>query len=267
MFFFETSSYGQKISKFKYPIRIGNIILNNFNSYFDNSRTDVPILNFYADCFDLEGTDKSYIDLKTILVKDLNVNKEVSNYERSDQKYLNFNANDMNLSICYTYDSDWQFNSGYTSLTIKNKRLYPDFLVYKNYEAKITISDYLILEGNIGISGDYKRNRRVKRRPQKIIEKFDNQTLIWIDDVNFKIGFSSSNFSHVFDSKDIKSFFIQNILPAKGGGGSYLELLLEDQQYNYSIFTECCYFFDKYSERIMKLTNKEVNFGQEYYDC
>lgn len=204
--FFETSPYGQKISKFKYPIRIGNIILNDFNSYFYNSRNDVPILKFYTHCFDFEGTDKSYIDLKAILVKDLDLNKEISNYERSDQKYLNFNANDINLSICYTYNSDWQFNSGYTSLIIENKRLYPDFLVDKNYEAKITISDYLILEGNIGISGDYKRNRRVKRRPQKVIEKFDNQALIWTDDVNFKIGFSSGNFSHVFDSKDIKSF-------------------------------------------------------------
>lgn len=56
-------------------------------------------------------------------------------------------------------------------------------------------------------------------------------------------------------------------MPAKGGGGSYLELILEDKKDKYTIFTEYCHFFDKYSERIMKLTNKEVNFGKEYYDC
>ncbi len=205
--------------------------------------------------------------MKNILLKDEAVNSEIHSYERADQKNMNFNLNGMNLSICYTYDSEWQFNRGYTSLTIENKRTYQDFLIDNNYETKITISNYLILEGKIGISEDYKRNRKVKRRPQKIIDQFNTQTVIWTDDVNCTIGFSSGNFSQVYDREEIKSFCIQNILPAKGSGGSYLELILENQKNNYAIFSEHCHFFDKYSESIKKLTNKELIFGQEYPDC
>lgn len=70
---FKKSPYGQKVLKFKYPIRIGNIILKDFRSYFDNYRRDVPVLNFYTQCFDRFGTDKSYNDLKSILNNDIKV--------------------------------------------------------------------------------------------------------------------------------------------------------------------------------------------------
>jgi len=262
---FEKSPYGQKISKFKHPIRIGNIILKDFSSYFDNSRTDSPILHFYTQCFDKKGTDKSYDDLKRVLNIDIKVDENRISYERSDQKNMNYNFNGMNLSICYTYDSDWQFNGGYTSLTIENKRNYPDLLIDHNYEEKLEISAYLVLDGKIGISEDYKRSIKVKRRQRKVSDQFQEQTIIWRDDRNNKIGFSSNQFSQVYDKEEIKSFSIQNILPAKGSGSSYLEIVLEKQKY--AVLSESCHFFDKYADEIRNLTSKELTFGQEYYDC
>lgn len=144
---------------------------------------------------------------------------------------------------------------------------YPDLLIDHDYENKLVISNFLILDGKIGISKDYKKNERIKRRQQKITDQFQDQTIIWIDDVNNKIGFSSNQFSQVYGKEEIKSFCIQNILPAKGAGGGYLEFVLENQKYNYSIFTEHCNFFDKYADKIRNLTNKELVFGQEYHDC
>lgn len=264
---FETSPYGQKVLKFKYPTRIGNIILNDFSSYFDNGRTDVAVLNYYTQCYNHLGTDKSYNDLKDILKKDISINEKTHNYEREDQKHINFDLGGINLSICYTYDSDWLFNGGYTSLSIENKRHYDELLSNKKYEERIVISDFLKLDGNVRISEDYKRNKRVKRRPEQLNQQFENHSVIWIDNTNEKIGFSSNNFSQVFDINEIKLFHIQNILPAKGGGGSYLELIMENQKYNYSILTESCHFFDKYAKDIKKLTRKDVIFGKEYHDC
>lgn len=126
---FETSPFGQKISKFKYPIRIGNLILTDFSSYFDNGRTDVPVLHFYTQCYDRFGTDSSYNDLKSTLKRDIGLDEKKHSYERIDQKNVNFDLNGMNLAICYTYDSDWQFNCGYTSLSIENMRVYPNLLI------------------------------------------------------------------------------------------------------------------------------------------
>ncbi|KFC19880.1 hypothetical protein [Chryseobacterium sp. FH1] len=223
---FEKSPYGQKIAKIKFPVRIGNIILKDFRSYFDNSRTDSPILHFYSQCFDKNGTDQSYFDLKRVLMNDIKMEENRLSYERSDQKNCNFHFNGMNLSICYTYDSDWQFNAGYTSLTIENKRNYPNLLIDLSYEENLQVSEYLILEGKIGISEDYKRNNKVKRRQPKITGQFQEKTVIWRDDRNNMIGFSSNQFSQVYDKEQIESFSIQNILPAKGSGGGYLEITL-----------------------------------------
>jgi len=264
---FKESPYKQKILKFIYPIRIGNILLFDFSIYFDNKRTDVPVLHFYTHCFDKLGTDKSYNDLKNILKNDIKLSDHSGGYERNDQKNIGFNLNGMKLSICYTYDGDWHYNGGYTSLSIENHRDYPNFLIDSDYENKMIVSNYLILDGKIDISGDYKRNRKIKRRPKKLTEQFQSQTIIWIDDVNNKIGFSSNQFSQVYEKEEIKSFCIQNILPAKGSGGGNLEIILENQKYNFAVLTENCHFFDKYAEKIKELTNKELVFGEEYHDC
>jgi hypothetical protein len=264
---FEKSPYGHKISKFNYPVRIGNIILKDFSSYFDSGRTDVPVLQFYTQCFDRFGTDGSYNDLKRVLENDIGLDENKNDYERTDQKNINFDLNGMNLSISYTYDSDWQFNCGYTSLFIENKRNYPELLIDKDYESKVIISKFLILDGKIGFSDDYKRSRKVKRRQQIITDQFQAQCVIWTDEVNNKIGFSSGEFSQVYDNEEIESFCIQNVLPAKGRGGGYLEIVLKNQKYKYAIFSEDCHFFDKYADNLRSLTNKDLTFGQEYHDC
>ena len=67
---------------------------------------------------------------------------------------------------------------------------------------------------------------------------------------NNKIGFSSNQFSQVYEKEEIKSFCIQNILPAKGSGGGNLEIILENQKYNFAVLTENCHFFDKYAEKM-----------------
>ncbi|MCE3227232.1 MAG: hypothetical protein K0S32_1783 [Bacteroidetes bacterium] len=264
--FFRTSVYGQKMLCFKYPVKIGNILLRNFEAYFDNPRKDVPVLHFHVECYDEASTDRSYKDLKKILVADIGISKDrYNNYEREDQKNLNFNMDGMNLSICYTYDSAWQFDGGYTSFTIHNNREYSSLLM-DEYENEIVVSDFMLLEGNVSMSGDYKRNKKVKRRPPFLSGQFKDKAMIWSDDKNNKIGFADKNYSQVFDKNEIKSFSVQNILPAKGGGGAYLEIVMEGKN-NYVIFNENCHFFDKYVNTIRSITEKDLTFAPEYHDC
>ena len=265
---FKQSPYIQKISKIAYPIRIGNILLLNFHVYYDSVRKDVSVLQFYSDCFDVLGTDKSYTDLKHVLLKDLGIDRNRFNYEREDQKNLNYNFGGMSMSICYTYDSKWHFDGGYTSLSVENKRDYFSLLIDQAYEDSMVISAYELLPGGARVSEDYKRNSKIKRRPKKITDQFQDKPVIWVDERNNKIGFSSRFFSQVFDAKDIKTIRIQNILPAKGSGESSLELELENPQDQYTIVMKGdCHAFDSYGDKIKALTGKGVIFEIEYYDC
>jgi len=264
---FQESPYIQKVGKFAYPVRIGNILLKNFHLYYDFVRQYASVLQFYSPCFDARGTDKSFTDLKAILLKDLGIDRNRLNYDRADQKNLTYNFASMSLSICYTYDSDRQFNAGYTSLSVENKCDYLSLLIDQAYEDRMLISDYIVLQEDIRISDDYKRNSRIKRRPQQITDQFENKTVIWMDERNDKIGFSSTLLSQVFHQDEIKSFRIQNILPARGTGSSYLELVLENQTEQYIVLKGRCNAFDVYAEQLKILTHKEVVFEIDDHDC
>ncbi|WP_299780882.1 hypothetical protein [uncultured Formosa sp.] len=264
--YFETSPYNQKLLKFKYPVRIGNIILNTLHAYFDNPRTDVPVLHFYSHCYSALGTDDSYYDLKRVLLQDVFKDQTFNGYERDDQKNLIFNLNNISLSICYTYDSKWQFDAGNTSITIKNNREYPKLLMDEAYEKDIVISNVLTLQGDFNCPKDYMRNARITYRPNAITAAFQATTIIWTDTANNKIGCSAKGYAQTFDIAEIDSFSIRNILPARGRGGSELYIITTDKTYH-SVLRGVCKAFDNYVENIEQLTGKKVTFEKEYYDC
>lgn len=265
--FFDESPYGHKISKFKYPVRIGNVILNDFSSYFDNGRTDVPVLHFYTHCIDKSNSDKSYYELKKRFQMDFSEENQLFGYERNDQNSFSFKANGIIISLFYTYDSEYQFDGGYTSFSVKNEREYSDFLVDLDYENKIEVSDYLIINEKVGTSSDYKRNSNIKRRPETLLPNNNDKATIWIDNKNSKIGFADNSYCQVFDKSEIISLTIQNVLPAKGSGGSNLELNFKDKRRSYAIFSGTCHVFNPYCEKISKLTGLEIKMGPEYHDC
>lgn len=262
-----TSPYGQTLLKYKYPIRVGNIKLYDVASYFDKVRMDAPVPEFHTDCFDQKGTDKSYNDLKEVLVRDLGPDANKAGYERADQKNIYFDVDNMSVSICYTYDSAHLYNGGYTSLTIQNRRTYPELLIDAAYENKLVVSAFFLIGGSVTMRHDYKKNAKIKRRPPIIADQFKDKTVIWMDDVNERIGFACGAFSQVYSKDEIKAFSIRNTLPARGAGGSTLALILEQDVNHYEIFSEKCHFFDAYADKIVQLTNKELSFEPEYYDC
>jgi hypothetical protein len=262
-----TSPYGQTLLKYKHPIRIGNIILSDVASYVDKVRIDAPLPEFHTDCFDKKGTDKSYNDLKEVLVRDLGSEANKAGYERADQKNIYFAIANMSISICYTYDSAYMYNGGYTSFTIQNRRDYPELLVDTVYENKVVVSSFLLLDGHALMPNDYKKNGKIKRRPPVIADQFKDKTIIWTDEVNERIGFACGAFSQVFAKREIKAFSIRNTLPARGRGGSSLALILEPGVHHYEVFSAECHFFDRFAEKITQLTGKEVSFEPEYYDC
>ncbi|WP_148304588.1 hypothetical protein [Formosa agariphila] len=265
--FIDVSPYGQKILKFKYPIRIGNVILNNFTAYFDNARTDIPVLHYYTHAINASSSDTSYYELKTRLQSDFSNDNQFFGYEREDQNSFSFRANDIVFSLVYTYDSTYQFNGGYTSFSVKNEREYPEYLVDLDYESKIEVSDFIQINENIRTVSNYKSNSKIKRRPENLKSHVGEAPTLWIDHKNSKIGFADQSYCQVFDKSEIQSFTIQNILPAKGGGGSYLELDFKDNKKSIAIFSGPCHVFNAYQDKLSKLTGLKINIAAEFYDC
>ncbi|MEH0155571.1 hypothetical protein V6R21_15600 [Limibacter armeniacum] len=260
---FEKSAYGQNLLKFKHPVRIGNLLLTELFTYFDNDRKDVPIIDFYTNCYDSSNTDISYIELKRLLQKDFPLQQQKLEYERADQKHFSFDANGVKISLVYTYDNGWQFDGGNTLVLIKNQREYPELLINKHYEDMIEVSDVLLIDENIKVYADYKRNKKVKRRPPKLAQT--PQPLIWVDRKNNCIGFADTKFCQVFDFKEVESLTIQNVLPAKGSGGAYLEINSGDIKY--VVASGKCHAFDNYKDKLEALLGLKVDKAPEYYDC
>ena len=55
---------GQSVFRFKHPVRIGNITLEDLHFYNHHNRKDVPVLQFYAYCKDDTNSSQSYHELK-----------------------------------------------------------------------------------------------------------------------------------------------------------------------------------------------------------
>lgn len=263
----QESPYGQQIFKFSCPVRIGNLLIHELCAYENTGRKDAPVLYFYANCNDDYASDKSYFEIKNQLIKDLPPPQSEVIYERQDQNCFTAIANDMNITLVYTYDSEWGFDGSYTSMTIKNERTYYSLLDDDQYGDHAEISDYLIMNVKASGASDYKDNERIKRKVSKLKNISHYDPMIWRDDKNQKIGFADKNYFQVFDMNEIKQIQIRNILPAKGPGGGYLILHLVEDDENYIIFTGSCNTFDQYQERISHLTGKEVIIEADEYDC
>ena len=261
----EISDYEQKMFVFKFPVRIGNIILEKLMFFDTTFRKDVPVLRFTSDCYSDNSSDESILNLRQILSKNL---KECEPFwERNDSKNYNFNANGINFGMYYWYDSDYAYNSGYTSFTIENHRDFRDLLIDLEYENKISVDKFLVFEEDFSSNGNYKTNPIVKRIPKRIIKISKNKPIIWIDKLNKKIGFADKKQSQIFEIESIKNIAIQNVVPAKGGGGSYLDLHFNNDKSTVSIFEGNYKQLDKHANKIQELTDKTVVFNAEYNDC
>lgn len=257
--------FAPEYKKFKYPVRIGNIILQDFNFRKNASRNDVPVLSFFSDCYNTESNDESYFDLKKNLINSLGSNDDF--WEREDQNHYTFNANEILISLVYWYDTTYGFESGYTSFGISNYREYPDLLINIDYENKISVNQFLVFDELFRINADYKHNPKVKRISEKIFDLFSKKSVIWIDELNKKIGFADDNQSQVFDINEIKNIAIQNISPARSNGCCYLELNLKNNATVTSLFEGDYKQLDKYAIEIEKISSKKVIFNQEFNDC
>lgn len=260
------TDFGAKYLRFKYPVRIEGILIDQLEVYADNVSTNRPVQEFFVDLYDETNTDKSYKKLRELWIDD-DVDINQYGYERDDQCYLQFAlANGINASICYTYDEEYAYDDGSTSLHFYNKREYKSFLENKEYEEVMEISGLLSFPNKLDINVKYIDHDGVKHIPLKVKELLKEKSGIWLDSVNHKIGFAGTDTALILDLEKITYFTIQNVLPAKGSGYADFMVHLTTEDYLY-VFIEDTYFFDQFAGQLEQMTKKSVEIPEAYYNC
>ncbi len=256
--------------RFNYPVRVGRLLFHNLTAH-NYKRDDIAVRFFLANCHTHDATDWSYDDVYTCLFTDLGADKMLYHRVDEDGKVVDFSIKDISFSAEYRYDNEYNFEDGYTSIRITNDREYPALLVNKPYEDVMEVSDYLLLRNDISLDVDYKYNSYPKRRPPLLDKLFGNENIIWRDDANRKIGFADPRFSIVLDIDIVKSFAIENLVPAKGKGGADLIANLTNKSitgfetmYTFKGKYRC---LNEYADRLQSLTRKETFFPPEFSDC
>ncbi|MGC6405636.1 hypothetical protein ACNO7K_04215 [Bisgaard Taxon 45] len=253
---------------FTSPIRIGRLLLKDV-WITPSVRKDVPILKLYTDCYHASATKQSYVELTSTLSK--NKTLMTSLVEEKDDPTLDksvLNLHNIKFELHYYDHFKYYFDRGYTKLTIRDCTEYLDYVINEPYESQLAISDYLVIEAQDLIKMDYTDHAIVKRRPPKIKEKFsDEQSLIWIDDVNHKIGFSSDDRAVVFDKDEIDYFTLANTETTRRHNSSSLTIcFLDKNKEAITLFLAKQHVLTRYLDDIKALTQKEVLFLEQYIE-
>lgn len=127
------------------------------------------------------------------------------------------------------------------------------------YHGKIEVDKYVMIKDNkVRRSDDY-----LFKTPDEILKILNHGTLLWIDEKNDLLGYSCTERTKLFVLSEVKGFEIQNMLPAKGAGYSWMSLcLLNGTSCEIADAT-----FEKYADEIRQITGVAVTVLPEYYNC
>ena len=255
--------------KFNNPVRIGRLVVDELEYYADNVRGDMAVEGYFATLHDDGLTDKSYHELRAYLKAETETSEEEleeQGHEREDQKYLNFYEDEIGFSICYTYAIEGSYDDGATSFSITNYRDYEGLLENENYDSAIELSEIVELSKLYEINENYRKNKNVKSIPKIIEQDYAENSIIWLDKKNSKIGFSGEGVALIYNTSEIEKVVVQNVLPAKGGGYSYLELLLINDQ-KVTVYYAEQNDFDDIVDVLETKFKLKVEVPEPYYNC
>jgi hypothetical protein len=117
-----TEAKEQRIIFFKYPVRLGNLMLNKFGIR-PQEHINKPVYQYYAECYHPTNTIMSFYDIQPYF-------SDVLEFNQTDQTDLDdyilnvFSHNQLKLVIKYAKHSLISFEKGFAQLEITNNRNY-----------------------------------------------------------------------------------------------------------------------------------------------
>lgn len=254
-----TNEYGLTEIRFHYPVQLGNLLLDDWRYCLPaHLRPDVPLDSFYTNLRIRGNGDQNYFLVKKALLEILG--KSTEGYEREDQSNCQWIFHGLKFSLVYWYDGKYSYESGYTYLSVQNERSYPNYLIDQPYELNAVISKQLLIEHPFRIGSDFRRSRYFRQTPSIIAKELitsSKNLVIWLDEANGKVGFANEENSMIFPIDVLTGFSLQNVLPDRSSGGTYLSAILKEEAQQ-SILIGDCYAFDPYITQAAELLQLPV---------
>jgi len=251
---------------FAFPVRIGNIVIENLRGYnFRGDRSDVP-LQFFNSQSVIDGNgDKNYFLIYEALKK--LIGNPFKGYHRSDQNNSLWKFEGLLISLTYWYDSTYSYESGYASLTITNERVYKEYLINKYLLPKDI--EAVFYEKKLLIPCSFRKSKFYKYATKDIrtlLSKRKMGTVMWIDKLSNNIGIANDDFTIIIPRQEVLGMELQNIWPAKGRGSSTLTFLLGNGS-RLNVLEGDCEEQDGLAKEFSSLADINVNFLPGFSNC
>ena len=261
----EFDEYKSKFLVFNDPINFGNLRIYDFKIRYPDlrfNRADVPLDSIWnrVKIIDDEGY-VNYFKIKEILSEVLGQPSPC--YEREDAKASHWTRDHVNFCITCGENAELYLN-------IENNRNYEHLI--PECDVNYGPHDVIKFRGN-GFYIDFRNFRRsidIYKTSEAIKKIFDKDivSLMWIDNDCDTLGFSDIRYSSLFKLQELKSVSLQNELPARGGGGSFLfiDYYEKCQKIGMTITTEL-YSFEKYIDSMKTMLGKKFVVLEPTYNA
>ncbi|MBQ0117701.1 MAG: hypothetical protein KBS98_07300 [Flavobacterium sp.] len=248
--------------KFDYPVKIGPLVLNQLEVYYDVSRADIGIQGYFSDLYDESNSELSFDELKNVL--SIYTTEPVSGYEREDQRNLTFDFGNISLNIIYTYAAGHGYDNGSTTLFINNNSDYSHIILPVEDAADGKELQWVELPDELDFVPNYKKTMHLLKKPLSLAESPTN--CVWLDVENKRFGCTTVDLTMVYSIREVQHILIQNVLPAKGGG--YVEfIVIPKTGYQETIYYGNQDALDAVGVKIEKLLGIPVLYPEPYYNC
>ena len=205
--------------RFKYPVRVGNMILENFKTSFARDKDPRPFMCFEAHCVHSGQADKGFREIHQNLLRQLNNPEDIFYDKQKNLLRSVFQLNGLDL-VDYQQGID---ERGDVLLRWVNHRDYPYLLENSAYEKKMVVSDQCVWEEKrLELRKNYRQSVHIKRSPSTIHKKFGNRTVVWKDNDHHILGFAQGDKAHLYPLYDVDHFSIQSVDDSRIGFGATL---------------------------------------------
>ncbi len=197
---------------FTIPVRVGDVILNNF-SFYDCLRKNIAVGSYFSYCENSDPYNKPYTELKNLLLsyKELNSLKLNKTEENEYISSTTIQTEHQEFYLSNAYPASLDAGNMKVFFLVTNLKEYPESVIYPKHTQKLAISHCTTLGDSIYLDTQtYKENPNIYRIPTFIQEISHNKPFIWIDEKNDEVGFSDDLYTHLIPRKEIEYFFFQS---------------------------------------------------------
>jgi hypothetical protein len=247
-----------------YPVRIGGIVVNKLGAYIADSREEVAIASYHANCYATDGSDKSFYQIKEKITNDLS-ETIASSFHNDGNLHFYAEADSVALSLSYSNDDNEMRSIAYSfsSFSVNTFFEYPELVSDTIYETIGQVDSIFCFAFEVEMRSNYKVNSLIKQTPLFVLEATEMPAFIWKDLKNKLVGFGDRKYAQWFEIDSIDTLTLWNTLPAKGGGFSVLSIELVNGE-SYVLFEGPHDTMSTQKEELEEYLGVKVLFFEDY---